>query len=154
MKRNHTRYLEMASAYVDDTLPSRERESFERHCEKCEECRAILCELQNLRLLVSGHGNITVPPFFITRLHARLKEQTTAIDPWIYEAKKLFPVFSLLAMILFLLILFRSGEQVGSPDDYYLSPRTPLEHRVLTQTKAFTTEEVFVLAVTQERRKE
>ncbi len=154
MKRNHTRYLEMASAYVDDILPSPKKESFERHCKQCEECRAILSELRNVRLLVSGHGDVTVPPFFMTRLHARLKEQTTVIDPWIYEAKKLLPVFSLLAIILSLFILFRSDEQAGSPDDYYLSPRTPLEHRVLTQKKAYTTEEVFVLAVMQERRGE
>ncbi len=154
MKRNHTQYLEMASAYVDEKLSSHEKKSFEHHCEKCKECRAALQELQNLRLLVSEHGDAAIPSFFMTRLHGRLKEETNPIDPWVYEAKKLLPLFSFLAVFLFLIFLFRSGEEAYSSDDYYLGQRTSSEQRVLTQKKAFTTEEIFVLAMTQEGREE
>lgn len=152
MRRNHIRYLELASGFVDDSLSPREKKSFERHCKECEECTTFLRQLKSIHSLISEHGGTAIPPFFMTRLHARLKEQVTSIDPWLYEAKRLFPVFSILAAVLFLLLLFRSDKRVKSPDEYYLSSPTPTELRVLTQRKAYTTDEVFVLAMTQDRR--
>jgi hypothetical protein len=154
MKRDHTRYLEMASAYFEETLTPHAKQIFEHHCETCEECRKAFRQLKNLHHMVSEHGDVTVPPYFMTRLHARLKEQMASVDPWTYEAKRLLPLFSILAVFLLLLLLFRPDSDVFTPDDYYLGSQTPVELRVLSQKKAFTSEEIFVLAMTKERREE
>ncbi len=151
MSIRHHRYLKLVSASVDGRLSRTEAALLDVHCRKCRSCRNALHDLQKLHGLLAENGAAAVPPFFMTRLHARLGKEPAPLDPWGYEAIRLFPIFSGIAIILIVLIVFGPKPQGRNADELLLGSVTPAEHRVLLQSGVYTKDEVLALSLTDGR---
>ncbi len=79
MRTGHQKYLKLASASVDGRITRIGAALLAKHCRTCGSCRAALDELEKLRGLLAETGPATVPPYFMTRLHARLREEQAAV---------------------------------------------------------------------------
>lgn len=95
---------ENLSAYVDGALPVRERQAIAEHLSVCATCKSEVAALARLSGLLRRRPDFVAPPFFATRLwakiRARQREQSLAAD-FVWVAKRLLPALAILAAIVF-----------------------------------------------------
>ena len=98
MKRTHQYYQESLSAFIDHELDPATCAELREHLSGCAECRALLADLEGVRQFVHTAGTAEVSPFFMTRLHQRLEEPETFLDPITWFATKWITALSFLTI--------------------------------------------------------
>jgi anti-sigma factor RsiW len=67
------------SAYLDGEISEEERKIISEHLERCEECRAEFAEFSRLADALNVIESIDVPPYFMVRLKAHIREQVKPV---------------------------------------------------------------------------
>lgn len=112
MKCSHVRGL--VSPYIDDELGADEKRAFLAHVEGCLACREELEESRQIRGLFASAGRFDAPPYFDTRVMARLDE---AKEPWTARLRQLFaarPFFLRTVEVAFALVIMLIGVMSGN----------------------------------------
>lgn len=68
------------SAYLDGEIEASERESIARHLKTCTSCRAELAALVQVKDTLSVLPGMAAPPFFMTRLRQRIKDEKSWVE--------------------------------------------------------------------------
>lgn len=66
---------EQISNYIEDTVPSEQREAIETHLAHCRHCAAVLDSTRNILVLVADDRTFELPVGYSDRLHARLQAE-------------------------------------------------------------------------------
>jgi anti-sigma factor RsiW len=69
------------SGYLDGTLDAELLEQVQQHLEHCEICSAILDSTRNILVLTADDRVFELPLGFSERLHARLDEELSGLEP-------------------------------------------------------------------------
>jgi anti-sigma factor RsiW len=69
------------SGYLDGTLDAELLEQVQKHLEHCEICSAILDSTRNILVLTADDRVFELPLGFSERLHARLDEELSGLEP-------------------------------------------------------------------------
>jgi anti-sigma factor RsiW len=72
---------EHISGYLDGTLDAEVLEQMQKHLEHCEICSAILDSTRNILLLTADDRVYELPLGYSERLHARLDEELSGLEP-------------------------------------------------------------------------
>jgi hypothetical protein len=157
MTSHEKKYAPLISAFVDEGLEMDERESLEEHLKVCDRCSEVLRDFQALK----KHGASLLPyavnPFFLTRLHAKLRDTNARIkDSAVVEARLFVPLLVTLFLALIFLFSFSTSESSGATDDYlYFSGRRTLaEQQLLSHEGPISNDDVLMLSVTTTLREE
>jgi len=68
-------HIEVLDDYVDNTMPARLRDEFERHLEGCAPCRAFLATYRATRTLGAAAARVEMPEGMKTRLRRLLQNR-------------------------------------------------------------------------------
>ena len=75
----HDDIRRMLSAYSGDDLSESDRLLVERHLADCQECRAQLAQLQQLRAVLRELPDVEPPPWLVSRIMAQVRDEHEAV---------------------------------------------------------------------------
>jgi hypothetical protein len=100
---------EVLSAYLDNELSDEEVKKLEEELQFSKELQEKLAELKKIKqLTVSSISPVKENPYFETRLAANLKIK----NPWYYKLKRYYPVYSVVALSLILMVVLRYNPKI------------------------------------------
>ena len=93
-----TRYLTQIQELVDGTLGAIRRADLEAHLETCEDCRALLTDLERIRDVAGHLGELAPPDGAWLQIAGRLRQEGRAHPPERVAARRSTRCTSLLAL--------------------------------------------------------
>ena len=97
------------SAYLDDEVSERDKKVMSEHLKHCLECQKELSVLSNVVDSISALQGMKVPPFFMTHLRQRMREEAEPI-PFLQKMRRFtMSAATAIAVVVSLLI----GNQIG-----------------------------------------
>ncbi len=155
MSFTHHQLKLMINAYVDNELSEQEGKTIESHLQLCKECSEELQSLRKWKSLAAAQPPFEVNPYFLTRMKARIHEQTTNVwQPFIDEAKRLLPLFSIIVLALMLYFVVGREEKIVTMEDYFLGGRRTIIDQKVLGNNSFSKDEVLALSVSSTRGEE
>lgn len=141
--------IDLLFPYVCGELSKDEAQRVSEHCAVCPACAREVDLTRATQRLLARRVPVTPPPFFWTRLSARLDAEGVRAALWpevIWVSKRLIP--ALIAATLILTSLFWSDESAGNIENYLTRNGTEeAGEQVLVENQAISKETVFQTAV-------
>ncbi len=130
----HSFYKDRLSAYLDNELPSQERELMEQHLAHCEECQELLNRLREFDRFVAEHAELSDSDYWeqsAQKIEQRLEQESTVtpIAPssrWLSRLVKIAPIAASVAILAFISLY---NKDISQPEQVLRAPSIPAEKR-------------------------
>jgi len=141
---------ENLTAYADSAVSAHERLEIERHISACSQCKIEVDQLLRVRELLRPHKNYPVPPFFASRLIAKLNAENkrSTLSDFVWIAKRLMPGFAIFLAVVWLWASSKTSDVSSVAEEYFASSDSTSAMALLAANERdLTTEDVLHLAV-------
>ena len=145
----HTAYVESIQELIDGTIGAIRRSELERHLATCEECRALLADMQAIRDSADALDPLEPPAGVWLQIAGRLRQEGRVQVPPVPQASRA-PRYAILAIAASLVLAI--GLAIALLVTQYRTPNKPAPAPVVAQTAGNASQDVAVESVETEFR--
>ena len=145
----HTAYLESIQELIDGTIGTIRRAELDRHLATCEECRALLADMQAIRDTANALDPLEPPAGVWLQIAGRLRQEGRVQAPPIPPTRHA-PRYAILAIAASLVLVV--GVAIAFLVTQYRAPNKPAPAPVVAQNAGNPTQDVAVESVEAEFR--
>ena len=150
---NHSRIVEMVSAYVDDELDQQARSFIETHVNGCSECSRRMVELKTMAHELRSAADVTLRPSFAANVLRAIRQSADESTGWMlaeFMARRVLVGLSVLVLLTFGYTTLNETEPQATVERYLRGePSDSAESQILNNAGEISRDDVLLAAVSK-----